>query len=95
MKFNHYFLAAFTLFVLSSCYKNEDVDSNTSTLLENVLKPKAIQTPAPVGNTFSQSKTDEIILQTLSERKDFRWEWMDLKTIWSAAKSNQFFELVF
>jgi hypothetical protein len=85
MKFNQYFLAACTLFILSSCYKNEDVNSNTSTLLENVLKPKANQTPAPVGEVFSQLKTDEIILQTLSERKDFRWEWMDLKTIWSAA----------
>ena len=85
MKFIHYFLAASTLFILSSCYKNEDINNNTSSVLKDVLKPKANQSPAPEGDAFSELKTDEIILQTLSERNDFRWEWMDLKTIWSAA----------
>ena len=86
MKLNVYILAASALVILSSCYKNEDINSNSSNILEDVLKPKAIQTPTPEGNAFSQSKTDDIILQTLSERKDFRWEWMDLKTLWSAAQ---------
>ena len=86
MKLHLYFLSACSLFILTSCYKNDDSNSNSSNTFHEVLKPKAIQTPIPEGIAFSQAKTDEIILQTLNERKDFRWEWMDLKTIWSAAQ---------
>lgn len=81
-----FLLIVFIQLFISSCNKHEDTLNSEKLEFDDVLKTKLLQTPNPEGNAYSHPKTDEIILQTLTERKDFRWEWMDLKTIWSAAQ---------
>ncbi len=80
-------LISFIAFVFYSCrHDNEDITPQTTTGV--VLKQKAKVQTAPSGNALTNAALDELVIGTLEEKNDFKWEWMDLKTIWSALQYN-------
>jgi serine protease len=52
------------------------------------LKQKKITQVAPTGNPLTQSDLDQFVKSTIATRNDFRWEWVDLTTLWSALQYN-------
>ncbi|MBK9177327.1 MAG: S8 family serine peptidase [Flavobacteriales bacterium] len=42
----------------------------------------------PQGDPLAQDDLDRLVVRTLEERNDFRWEWMDLHVLWSAVQYN-------
>ena len=71
------------LLIVSSCRK-EPLDQWNSTVLELRKDPL----PVPDGDPYTREDLDRRVLDTLEGRNDFQWEWMDLKTIWSALQYN-------
>lgn len=53
-----------------------------------VLQERSTQQPVPAGDPLSQEELDRLVISTLEQRNDFRWEWMDLHTLWSALQYN-------
>ena len=80
-------LISFIAFVFYSCRndKEEITPQSTSGI---ILKQKAILQTAPTGNALTNAALDELVIGTLEEKNDFKWEWMDLKTVWSALQYN-------
>ena len=72
--------AAFTL-LWSACTKQEDAQQNQQ---EVVLVEKANPEAVPQGNTLDKLKLDKVIIAELEAKNDFRWENVDMKTLWSA-----------
>ncbi len=68
------------------CSRNEEQIALTEYSSGPILKQKSNPVNAPEGEAFSKSKLDAFVLQTLESQNDFRWEKMDLKTLWSAAQ---------
>lgn len=65
--------------LLFSCKKNtQDLQ-----VLE-LLKQKPNPVMVPDGDPLSKENLDQIVINKLESENDFRWEWMDLKTLWSA-----------
>lgn len=54
----------------------------------DVLKERADPSPVPSGDPLSQEQLDRVVIAKLEEKNDFRWEWMDLHTLWSATLYN-------
>lgn len=53
-----------------------------------VLQEKATLTPVPQGEPLDQAALDRAVVGMLEQRNDFRWEWVDLHTLWSALQYN-------
>jgi hypothetical protein len=53
-----------------------------------VLKVKPEPAAVPQGDPLSREDLDRTVIGKLEERNDFHWEWMDLKTLWSATLYN-------
>ncbi|MEO8587806.1 MAG: S8 family serine peptidase [Flavobacteriales bacterium] len=53
-----------------------------------VLQERSDPSPAPIGDPLSQESLDRAVIATLEQRNDFHWEWMDLRTLWSAVQYN-------
>ena len=53
-----------------------------------VLMEKAALTDVPEGEPLSQEQLDRAVIDVLEARNDFRWEWMDIRTLWSATLYN-------
>ncbi len=73
--------------LLSSCRRDELAGSSSSGA-SPVLVQRAAPIAAPVGDPLSQAELDRIVLRTLESRNDFRWEWVDLRVLWSALQYN-------
>ncbi len=87
MKKSLFILGLAALLFGTSCNRKEDETISSSSVVGDVLKMKPNPVAAPEGDPYSKVKTDAIIRQTGEQRNDFRWEWVDLKTLWSAAQS--------
>lgn len=68
------------LFVFSSCTKQDGQNAQ----LNGDLKTKTNPVAVPSGNPLDKPQLDHVIIHTLESRNDFHWEWVDLKTLWSA-----------
>ncbi|MEX1188086.1 MAG: S8/S53 family peptidase [Bacteroidia bacterium] len=79
-----YMLTLSALVFLAACERNEIENQSKVSPSGDVLKQKANPAAVPEGAAFSKQKVDEIVIQTLEQRGDFHWEWVDLKTLWSA-----------
>src|SRR6188508_464591 len=66
---------------VASCTKPDDKMCNDQDV---VLKEKANPVSVPVGDPMTQSQVDQTIIGLLESRNDFKWEWLDLKTLWSS-----------
>lgn len=75
-----------SLVLLSSCMRDElhDIASSPGPVL--VQRDDAVE--APDDDPLSQDELDRIVIRTLEARNDFRWEWMDLRVLWSALQYN-------
>ncbi len=79
-------LLLITLFIVG-CRREELCDDGSSEqgpVLQEHSDVKAV----PDGDPLSQDALDRLVIRTLEERNDFRWEWMDLRTLWSAVQYN-------
>jgi hypothetical protein len=74
------------LLIIASCERNEIVNPSLPNSDEEVLKQKKVIALVPEGDAYTKDKLDNVIIQTLEQRGDFHWEWMDLKTLWSAVQ---------
>ena len=72
-------------FLLAGCSKKEEPFMILPA--ENVLKEKSNPAAVPDGEAYSKSKVDGFVKQTLEERNDFHWEWVELRMLWSALQS--------
>ena len=78
---------AFISLAFTSC-KRENEEASPQYSAGEVLKQKTNLQSVPKGDPLTQKKLDELVISTLEERNDFKWEWMDLKTIWSSLQYN-------
>jgi len=79
MKKSIYLFAS--LLMVLSCTKPE-VDN----ILNNgsILQTKTNPAPVPSGDPLSKTEVDDIVVGLRQSKGDFHWEWVDLKTLWSA-----------
>jgi hypothetical protein len=85
MKLNSilFFFFLLGLSVLISCNKREEnIQQNTNS--DNILQFKKTLSSVPEGESLKPSKLDAFVKQTIQEKNDFRWEWVDVHTLWSA-----------
>ncbi len=82
-------ISSLLLFVLllASCRREELADVTTPDI-GPVLQERSDPQPVPAGDPLSQDELDRAVITTLEARNDFRWEWMDLRTLWSAVQYN-------
>lgn len=73
-------LFALAVLLFAGCQHREDLSSNT---LSGELVLKSNAAAVPQGDPLSKERVDEIILNYLSDRKDFHWEWLSLQELWS------------
>lgn len=72
---------AIVIISIVSCQRNE---KETAEPQDGILKEKRNPEAVPQGAPLPQSEIDKIINNMMDTKKDFRWEWVDLKTLWSA-----------
>jgi subtilisin family serine protease len=73
--------------LFTACRRETDLapaSPDQGPVLQQVAEPQA----EPAGEPLSQADLDRLIIATLEQRGDFHWEWMDLRTLWSAAQYN-------
>jgi serine protease len=72
--------------ILFGCKRDElspDSDQQGPVLVE-----KATPAAVPEGDPLDQAALDRTVIGLLEQRNDFRWEWVDLHTLWSALQYN-------
>lgn len=73
--------------VFTGCRREELSDANSADQ-GPVLQERSDILPVPDGDALSQEALDQLVIRTLEDRNDFHWEWMDLRTLWSAVQYN-------
>jgi hypothetical protein len=79
------YLALFLITVFVSCTKNEDDLTGSDS---GTLRQKANPVAIPQGDPLSVTDLDRTVIGLLESRNDFHWEWVDVKTLWSALQYN-------
>lgn len=74
------------LISLASCSEQEIPVENQPSAPVLVLKKDPL-TP-PEGDPYSKSRLDDYVLSLLQSANGFQWDWVDLKTVWSALQSD-------
>ncbi len=72
---------------LAACQR-EDLEPTTNAETDGVLKQKPGLVQVPQDEALTQGELDRAVVSTLEARNDFHWEWMDLRTLWSATLYN-------
>src|SRR5436190_11608395 len=75
------------LLLLIACRK-EELTPTTDGVQGPVLQERSDPSPVPDGAALTQEALDHLVIGTLEQRNDFHWEWMDLRTLWSAVQYN-------
>ena len=73
------------LLLSAGCTRSDEPGSDNQS---GTLKQKKNTVAVPQGDPLSQRDLDRVVIGTLESRNDFQWEWMDLKTLWSALQYN-------
>lgn len=87
MRFLH-ILPVLALSLAFAACQREDLEPNIPGDQQPVLKQKDQPRPVPEQDALSQEDLDRAVIETLERRNDLRWEWMDLRTLWSATLYN-------
>lgn len=74
--------------LLAGCAREPQVAPPSSGQRDGVLKDKPVTVEVPTGDPLTQQALDRAIIELLEERNDFRWEWVDVRTLWSATLYN-------
>ena len=81
----HIFLLTFIV-VVAGCNRLDDNQASPqSELNQDVLVQKSATVAVPKELAYNRQDLDNKIITLQSERKDFHWEWTDMRTLWSAA----------
>ncbi|WKZ65237.1 MAG: S8 family serine peptidase [Flavobacteriales bacterium] len=80
--------ALITLVALIASCRREEPAAPQDFTQEGLLVESSPALPEPAGDPYTQEELDRIVIRTLESRNDFRWEWMDLRTLWSAVQYN-------
>jgi serine protease len=72
--------------VLNACQRDELTPDSGPQGPVLTAKPNSVQ--APEGEPLDQAALDRAVVDMLEQRNDFRWEWVDLHTLWSALQYN-------
>ena len=73
--------------VFTGC-RREEMTPDMHLQQGEVLQEKSVLQEVPLGDPLSQEDLDRVVISTLEQRNDMRWEWMDLHTLWSALQYN-------
>ncbi len=76
-----------TLFFMNACNRKQDDAIEKKLTASDVLKLKTQTQDIPVGEAMTRSAIDKSIFDIMEVKHDFKWEWADLKTTWSALQS--------
>ena len=76
-------IAISAVFIFSAC-KREELEPASTASDNVVLKERPNPMAVPQDVALTQSELDDVVLRTLEGRDDFHWEWVDLRTLWSA-----------
>ncbi|HMC98089.1 MAG TPA: S8 family serine peptidase, partial [Flavobacteriales bacterium] len=68
--------------------RKEELTPTTDGVQGPVLQERSDPSPVPDGAALTQEALDHLVIGTLEQRNDFHWEWMDLRTLWSAVQYN-------
>lgn len=77
----------FATLLLAAC-KREPIAQDSSAAAADVLRDRTELADVPQGDPLSQQELDRAVISMLEARNDFRWQWVDLKTLWSATLYN-------
>lgn len=81
-------LPLLALLLLTTC-KREPVGPDTSTTTDgNVLQERTDPVPVPQGDPLTREQLDALVIGRLERENDFRWDMVDLHTLWSAVQYN-------
>ena len=75
-----------SLLLLAGCSK-DPVSPQVGTSLPVLADRSAVET-APTGDPLTREELDRQVIAMLEARNDFHWEWVDLRTLWSAVQYN-------
>ena len=78
-------LSLLVVLSFTSCSKQESGIENSPS--GPVLVQKKTPASPPQGDPYTKSRLDDHILSVLQSANGFQWDWMDLKTIWSALQT--------
>ena len=79
-------LLAVPALLFSACRREEPTPPGTPHV--EVLRTIADPQLAPQGEPMTREELDRRVIGMLEARNDFHWEWMDLRTLWSAVQYN-------
>lgn len=82
-----FIIACLIVMYLASCSKIQEPTPPASQL--PLLKKKDVCVETPAEPLFTKQEVDDIVLNVLEERKDFRWQWTDIKLLCSAAQYDE------
>jgi subtilisin family serine protease len=87
MKNNYLLFGTFLLGLsfLISCNKSEE-NIQQEINSDKVLRYKKVLGVIAENEPMKPSKLDAFVKQTIQEKNDFKWEWVDAFTLWSAAQ---------
>lgn len=80
-------LATIALLV-SGCRRESLSPADDPARSGEVLVERAALAPVPDGEPLTRPELDRAVIGMLEQRNDFRWEWVDLRTLWSATLYN-------
>ncbi|MFZ1688528.1 MAG: S8 family serine peptidase [Flavobacteriales bacterium] len=72
--------------LLSACHK--DPVAPRSGTSASVLAERTTTSATPTGDPLTRAELDRQVIDMLEARNDFHWEWVDLRTLWSAVQYN-------
>jgi serine protease len=67
----------------TSCKKTEE-ENSVAEINGNTLQQKSNPVAVPTGSPYTYGEIDQRINSFMETKKDFRWQWVDIKTLWSA-----------
>ncbi len=76
-------LSIFTVIVITTIFSCNP-EENMCDKQDVILKEKPDPVNPPTGDPMSKQAVDEAVVGLLESRNAFEWEWVDLKTLWSA-----------
>lgn len=81
-------ILSFILVIALSGCKREELSPTDGVISTEVLQRRSNPTPLPQDPPLDQQTLDRAVIQLLEQNNDFRWDMVDLRTLWSAVQYN-------